>query len=145
MSWYILPSGQPWYATDGSRLAEVLVGDGATVLPPEDVDAAREAWETHTPGPAGHPADWATVGQINTARDQATAAAAAADLDAAQIATTLQQALAAGLAPDPGDGDVLVVADNGGVLDPNTAALVDDPGSALRASLNTWLNNALNP
>lgn len=74
MSWYLMPSGQPWYAPDGSSLASALLGDGATVLDEEDVAAAIAAWNDRVPGPAGHPADWATQLELIGYRDEALAA-----------------------------------------------------------------------
>lgn len=67
MSWYRLPSGQPWYAQDGSKMAIRLLEAGATVLDPADVDTARAAWAAHTPVPAGHSADWITQEEIDAA------------------------------------------------------------------------------
>lgn len=65
MSWYLLPSGMPFNAVDGSTLAARILDEGATVLDADDVAAAITAWNNRVPGPAGHPADFVTQGALD--------------------------------------------------------------------------------
>lgn len=107
MSWYIMPSGQPWYATDGSSLARALVADGALLLADADVAAARAAWDARVPGPGGLPADWATQQELLAYLRDAEAAATAADsakADAVAAVGLVQREQAGGVAGLDGSG-----------------------------------------
>ena len=64
-----------------------------------------------------------------------------AEADADQVELVLEQAFAAGFTTDPIDPDILVTADNGGLLDPNTASLVLTEGTELRSAIESTFDD----